>query len=260
MESSFTGLNRPERDHLSLYTIGSGFGESSVLVLPRDNAARAPVIVADTCMDGDVHLTLELLEELKLSHIDLLLVTHSDLDHVRGLPALLGEVKIAEVWRFPGAADVRTLASKWLRGNPRDQRLSELAKAMLRLDELADANACAEACADTRSWQPAERAPVTITCLAPSQHDQRRSRAALDRLVRMEARGPKRFARHPAVAAIVIDRGRGLKARDQRKQPAAGMVQVVHCDCGPDRVIGALSPASDNEAAINPDDLPSHIR
>ncbi|HEX4419307.1 MAG TPA: hypothetical protein VH165_15450, partial [Kofleriaceae bacterium] len=116
--------------------------------------------------------------------------THSDLDHIRGLPALLDEVEIAEVWRFPAAADVRTLASKWLRGQPDDSRLKELAEAMFRLDELADANACMEACADTRSWQPTERAPA-VTCLAPSQHDQRRSRAALDRLVRMEARGPR---------------------------------------------------------------------
>src|SRR5690606_3434629 len=37
-------------------------------------------------------------------------------------------------------------------------------------------------------WRLTERAPVVVTCLAPSQHDQRRSRAALDDLVRMEAR------------------------------------------------------------------------
>jgi hypothetical protein len=187
---SFAGLTRPEREHLSLYVIGSGFGESSVIVLPRSGASRAPVIVVDTCMDGDLHLTLELLEELELSRIDLLLVTHSDLDHVRGLSALLDELTIAEAWRFPAAADVRTLASKWLRELPTERRLKELAEAMLRLDELADANKCTEACADTRSWHPTERAP-SVTCLAPSQHDQRRSRAALDGLVRMEARGPR---------------------------------------------------------------------
>lgn len=187
---TFAGLTRPERDHLSLYVIGTGFGESSVLVLPRSGASRAPVIVVDTCMDGGIHLTLELLKELGIACIDLLLVTHSDLDHVRGLPALVDEVEIVEAWRFPGAADVRTLASKWLRGRPTDQRLKELSAAMSRLDELADANACAEACADTRSWAVTERAP-TVTCLAPSQHDQRRSRAALDGLVRMETRRSK---------------------------------------------------------------------
>ena len=190
MGSSFSGVSRPERDRLSLYVIGSGFGESSIVVLPHSGASRPPVIVVDTCMDGDVHLTLELLEELEIDHVDLLLVTHSDLDHVRGLPALLDDAKVAEAWRFPAAADVRTLASKWLRGLPADTRLQELSEAMIRLDELADANVCTEACATTRSWQPAEGAP-TITCLAPSQHDQRRSQAVLDGLVRMETRGPR---------------------------------------------------------------------
>jgi Metallo-beta-lactamase superfamily len=190
MTKAFTGLPRPDRNHLTLYVIGSGFGESSVIVLPMGGASRAPNIVVDTCMDGDAHLTLGLLDELGISRIDLLLVTHSDLDHVRGLPALFDRVKIVEAWRFPGAADVRTLASKWLRGRSTDRRLKELATAMCRLDELADANSCAEACADTRSWSPAAHAP-SVTCLAPSQHDQRRSSRALDRLVRMEARGPK---------------------------------------------------------------------
>lgn len=190
MRTPFTGLPRPNRDHLSLYAIGSGFGESSVVVLPRSGASRAPVIVVDTCMDGDAHLMLGLLKELGISRIDLLLVTHSDLDHVRGLPALVDKATVVEAWRFPGAGDVRTLASKWLRGRPTDQRLKELAAAMSRLDELADANSCAEACADTRSWSPADRAQV-VTCLAPSQHDQRLSRRALDRLVKMEARRPK---------------------------------------------------------------------
>ncbi len=190
MRTPFTGLTRPDRDHLSLYVIGSGFGESSVVVLPRGGASRGPVIVVDTCMDGDTHLTLALLEELGISRIDLLLVTHSDLDHVRGLPALVDGAEIVEAWRFPGAADVRTLASKWLRGRPTDQRLKELAAAMDRLNALADANACAEACSDTRSWSPADRAQM-VTCLAPSQHDQLLSRRALDSLVKMETRRPK---------------------------------------------------------------------
>lgn len=174
MASPFEGIGRPARDRLSLYVIGSGYGESSIVVLPRGG-----VIVVDTCMDGEAHLTLGLLRALGISRIDLLLVTHSDLDHVRGLPALLDadELRVAEVWRFPGAADVRTLASMWLRSHPSNKRLKELHAAMSRLDALASTNTCAEACADLRPWRLTERAPVVVTCLAPSQHDQRRRAA-----------------------------------------------------------------------------------
>jgi Metallo-beta-lactamase superfamily len=186
MGSSFEGIARPERDRLSLYVIGSSYGESCIVVLPRGDT-----IVVDTCTDRDTHLTLDLLRELKISHIDLLLVPHSDLDHVRGLPELLDAVKVAEAWRFPGAADVRVLASKWLRGRPGDRRLRELHAAMLRLDALANTNACAEACADLRPWPVSPRAQVRVTCLAPSQHDLRRSLAALDGLVRMAPGSPK---------------------------------------------------------------------
>lgn len=184
------GLSRPARDRLTLYVLGSGYGESSVVVFPRAGNARAPVVVVDTCTDGDTHLTLDLLAELKIARVDLLIVTHSDLDHVRGLPRLFDTVPVTEAWRFPGAADVRTLAAKWLRSNSGDRRLQELSEAMRRLDQLADANGCVDACASTRAWHPGVRAP-RVTCLAPSQHDQRRAAASLDGLVRLDAPGPQ---------------------------------------------------------------------
>lgn len=81
--------------------------------------------------------------------------------------------------------------SKRLRKKKPDERLQELHAAMVRLDALAEANACADACADLRPWRLSPRAPITVTCLAPSQHDQRRSLAALDELIRMEEGSPK---------------------------------------------------------------------
>lgn len=187
MGTPFDGLRTPERDRLSLYVVGSGYGESCVVVLPRGG-----VVVVDACMDGNEHLTLALLRVLGIRRIDLLLVTHSDLDHVRGLPELLdaAEIEIAEAWRFPGAADIRTLAAKWLRGDPSDRRLLELHAAMSRLDALAEVNRCADARGDMCSWPLTARAPVVVTCLAPSQHDLLLSHRALDKLVRMEP-GPR---------------------------------------------------------------------
>lgn len=182
----FEGVVKPTKGRLSLYTLGPGFGESSVLVLPEGE-----VVVVDSCMEGDVHLTLELLEELGLPRVDLLLVTHADLDHVRGIAELISDRSIVQAWRYPGAADVRTLAAKWLRAIPGDTRLAALRDAMDALDELANGNACVEACADVRPWPNREGSRVQINCLAPSQYDQLRVRKALDALVRMSARGPK---------------------------------------------------------------------
>ena len=80
-----------------------------------------------------------------------------------------------------------------------------------------------------------------------------------------EARGAKLLAGQPDVAAIVADRRRRLERRDQRKQSAAGRIQIGHrVVWQPVRRIAAVRsdpPVEVNdEAAINPDDLPSHIR
>lgn len=184
--SPFEGIPLPSKDRLSLYVIGPGFGESSVTVLPDGK-----VVVVDSCMEGDLHLTLELLDNLTLPRIDLLLVTHADLDHVRGIAEMIGDREVALAWRYPGAADVRTLAAKWLRGMHGDTRLEAVRDAMDALDRLAQVNACVEACADVRSWPDHLGAPVRISCLAPSQHDQLRNRATLDGLIQADARGPR---------------------------------------------------------------------
>ena len=50
----------------------------------------------------------------------------------------------------------------------------------------------------------------------------------------IKASGAKLLARQPDAVAVVTDRGRRFKGRDQRKQSAAGEVQIVHCNCGRD--------------------------
>jgi hypothetical protein len=184
MAGPFSGLAPASPGELSLFVLGSGFGESSVIVTPSGR-----VLVADVCVDGEKHLTSALLDELGLDRIDLLVVTHADLDHVRGLPALLAGRNVGEAWRFPAAADVRVLAAKWLRGAKDDRRLVELHDAMKALDALAATNQCVYGGSDVRPWSPGGADPVRVECLAPSQHDQRRAGAQLDDLVTVDVRG-----------------------------------------------------------------------
>lgn len=180
MASAFSGVPLPKAGELSLYVVGSGFGESCVVVLPTGN-----VVVVDACTEGKVNHTLDLLDELKITTISLFVLTHSDLDHIRGGSQILDRRTVDQAWRFPGAGDLRVLAAKWLRSIPDDERLLALDELMRKLDELAERNDCTDACAETRSW-PSPASPSRITCLAPSSHDRRRVQAKLDGLVRYD--------------------------------------------------------------------------
>jgi beta-lactamase superfamily II metal-dependent hydrolase len=82
---------------LSLYLLGPGVGESIVLVMPDDR-----VVVVDSCERAGTNIPARLLTELQIKQIDLLIVTHPDLDHVKGLTELLA-FSPARVWRYPFA-------------------------------------------------------------------------------------------------------------------------------------------------------------
>lgn len=82
---------------LTVYFLGPGVGESIVLIMPDDR-----VIVVDSCERGGTNLPVRLLTALQLEQIDLLIVTHPDLDHVKGLSELLAFNPL-RVWRYPFA-------------------------------------------------------------------------------------------------------------------------------------------------------------
>jgi beta-lactamase superfamily II metal-dependent hydrolase len=105
---------------LSLYLLGSGFGESQVVLLPDGRC-----LVVDSCKEGESHLTASLLRRLQVRRIDLLVVTHFDLDHVRGLPELIHEFEPRQVWR-PLGTSLRELVSFWCRQEPTDTRMREV--------------------------------------------------------------------------------------------------------------------------------------
>jgi len=154
---------------VTLYVVGPGFGESQVLVLPDER-----VVVVDACPG-----TLPLLRELDLRAIDLLVVTHTDLDHVSGMPELLEAFTPRLTWRPPWEADLRVLAARAQADD--DGRLLALRATLDLLGALEDTNICVVP-GILQRW-PFQAAPYVLTCLGPSTHDQVKARAAIEAVV-----------------------------------------------------------------------------
>jgi beta-lactamase superfamily II metal-dependent hydrolase len=175
-EPTGASLPLPGADEVVVYLVGPGFGESQVVLLPGDLC-----IVVDSCMEGDENLTLSLLARLGVEHIDLLAVTHPDLDHIRGLPELLRAYQPRRVWRYP-AGNLRDLVAFWCRQDPQDKRLMEIHQALLSLDALEKKGIAHEAHFQTRPRSLSE--DCEAWCLSPTGCDQRHVRAQLRKLVR----------------------------------------------------------------------------
>jgi hypothetical protein len=158
-----------------VHVIGPGFGESQIVLLPSGHC-----IVIDCCTDGGKNLTLELLRELRIPHIDLLVITHPDLDHLRGIPSLTRACPPKLVWRFPFGG-LRELVSGWCRLNPNDERLQVADDAFRTLEELEERNVAWDAGLSTATWRP--DTSIEVRCLAPTSHDQRHAHDQLFQVV-----------------------------------------------------------------------------
>lgn len=114
-------LPRPARDRLSVYLLGPGVGESIVVVFPDGRS-----MVVDGCEHAGRNLPAELLDHLGLTSVDAVVLTHPDLDHVRGMADIIRRFKPQCVFRYPAIADVRKLVAAWCQKNPRNRRYQEL--------------------------------------------------------------------------------------------------------------------------------------
>lgn len=168
----------PTIGSLTTYVIGPGIGESQIVVLP-DNR----VIVVDSCMEKDANLVERLLDDLGLGSIDLLVITHPDLDHIRGLADLIRRFSPNTVWRHPIDLE-RELVMAALELDPGNARLEELREAADALEDLlaATGRVCTVN-ASTRSWSPTGAA-YRVHCLAPTHFDQERGRGIATDLLR----------------------------------------------------------------------------
>jgi hypothetical protein len=172
---SFRDLPIPAPGRLNLYVLGPGFGESQILVAPGP-----VVVVVDSCGRTGSCLTADLLDHLEIERVDLLVVTHPDLDHVAGLKDLIQRYPPRHAWRYPFAGSLRDLAASWLRADPEERRLLQVHEALVALDELQSTNRAFEVAYGFRSWA---RDGLEVACLAPTPHDQYTVRRALTRMV-----------------------------------------------------------------------------
>lgn len=162
-------LPRPSSTALTIYLGGHGYGESQVVVFPD---GRVLVVDACTAAGGAPTTPLDLLEFLGLDAIDLLVVTHTDLDHCSGVPELLDAVDVDRVWRFPTGSMVEVLARvlEFHPGGPGEARLARLRQTLERLDEEAEEHGVRFVNIATARW-PAD-GPFKVECLAPCSADE----------------------------------------------------------------------------------------
>lgn len=171
-------LPRPEPGNLAIYVLGGGVGESIVTVLPDDR-----VLVMDACQQDGFNLPGSLLRHLGKKTIDLLIVSHPDLDHVRGLAELVEGFDPTDIWRYPFDGLLREYAAKWCRSTGR----RELADAVEALDRHGlRTGRVMNATYGIRSW-PSPPGEYEVHALAPTHYDQQRARRVWSRLVTFEA-------------------------------------------------------------------------
>jgi Metallo-beta-lactamase superfamily len=178
-------LPLPELGALSIYVLGGGVGESVVVVFPDGR-----ILVMDACTHDGFNLPLSLLRHLGRTKIDLLIVSHPDLDHVRGLAELIEGFDPTDVWRYPFDGVLREYAAKWCRSKGQQ----ELAEAVEALDRHGNRTGrVAQSAYGSRPWPPAHTT-YEVHALAPTHYDQQRARRVWGRLVTFE-KGQMRASR-----------------------------------------------------------------
>lgn len=162
----FAGLPEPAKDRLVVYVFGPSPGESQVVALPDGRW-----IVIDGCVDGGHSLPEALLGYFGVERVDLLVVTHPDLDHLRGLAPLVKRMPVVELWRYPCLAAQRDVAARLCNLDPTSKRWTELRALLAAIDDLARDNRAFEVGLGDQSWPHGDGAPYSVHCLAPCSAD-----------------------------------------------------------------------------------------
>lgn len=180
----------PGSRKMVVYVIGPGFGESVVVSLPDGKW-----LVVD-CYSGDSdNLTQDVLLTLGCKAIDLLVITHPDVDHIAGADQLIARFPVSRMWRYPGSGTLNDLLPNLVRRDKGDKRLKRLNDALIAMDDLHDKNVAHEVGTETRAWQPAG-ATYQVHCIAPTENDVTRYRRALKAaIVEWKASGSPQLAR-----------------------------------------------------------------
>ncbi|MEP7125471.1 MAG: MBL fold metallo-hydrolase [Byssovorax sp.] len=176
-------LPRPAAGKLQIYLLGPGVGESQVVVFPDGRC-----MVVDGCTDRGVNLPAALLDHLAIPSIDALVLTHPDLDHLRGVADVVRRFAPRKLFRYPALGYVRDFVAMWHKADPTKARYRELADAIDVLDEHANLHGTVDdaPCASTRPWTP-NGAPYTVHFLAPTPFDRDRVRLLWRKIVELKA-------------------------------------------------------------------------
>jgi hypothetical protein len=163
----FAGLPAPVPGSLTLYVFGPGFGESQVVALPDGKW-----MVVDSCRHSGVNLPLELLRHLDVTAIDLLALTHPDLDHYRGLSELIASLPVRRLWRYPGFGTARDILVE-IEKEGKDPDFRELLAAYDAMAPLMRAKGSIgrEVGYDTIPWPHDAGGGYQVWCIAPGQPD-----------------------------------------------------------------------------------------
>jgi len=177
-------LPRPRADRCTIYVLGAGVGESVIMTLPNGAA-----LVMDSCSAAGATLPVLLLEHLGITRIALLVVSHPDLDHVRGVAELVRRFEPRDVWTYPLSASFRDAFVDFCQASGKPKYL-DLASALRALDEhqhrtgrVADA---------TYGARELVFGDVTARSLAPSHFDQSRMRRVWVSALRAKG-GPAKY-------------------------------------------------------------------
>lgn len=175
----FDGLPRPGADRLVLYVFGPGVGESQVIAFPDGKW-----MVVDSCkIEHEATLPLELLRYFGAGAVDLLVATHSDRDHLRGMDEIVANLPVGKLWRFRGYHSRREALAQICAHNPGNRQLEDLRQALEAMRPLLAINRGAEADINTMPWPRGGNAPpYQVTCLSPCPADLAHEAQQIDKL------------------------------------------------------------------------------
>lgn len=211
----FAGLPHPSEDRLTVYGLGPGFGESVVIRLPD-----GLWMIVDGCAIGTLNLPLALLDAFEQDDVDLLVITHPDEDHIRGLNDIVRQKRVPTIWRYPHGSVVRDfLAGQLNRNVPSpDERLKTLFGIHEVIHQTIKTGRAEvhSGGVDSLRWT-GTRGEYEIVSIAPTSHDAQRMQAQFDKLIdvrehggelseRMLAflQGDRRWSDHPNAVSLGI--------------------------------------------------------
>ena len=177
---------RPAEGRLTIYALGPGFGESQVVFLPDRRC-----IVVDACVEsGGVNLPEALLDRLGIGAIDLLAISHPDLDHIRGLARLVQRFQPRAIWRYPFATSLRTFIGRAVQGAPDNRRLTEFRDLISTLRSYERENRLCDVAAGYGDWpHDAFARGYAVTAIAPTMRDQAIEREKVEQLIERTSKG-----------------------------------------------------------------------